>query len=517
MAVNLPKDVLARHPEWGFIPPGLDPVGNAPDAFQDNVLGGMNYWGPTNIPDMRPRTPSGAELAATQFGQSVAPDTDPNIISNAMPLPNWQPGTPMQPPQQGVQNAHRTDQAQGYPVPFAGGGTVNIGNLDPNDPATVAAAQNGTIQYNPALSGEGNVTGAPSSLAIPNSYGSAVPQTSTGSIAPVNQFNPPPPTAPYALPGSQSGPIAAQWNAENTSTMASAASLDAQRNSLAFQPQVRAADSAVLDAQTADLAANRAYLNEQLRASQMSQQAQQKIQAAKANTADITAVGQEQNLRNNSDYLYQLAGLKAPVDLQLPADFKGDLPPGTRAKLETLADWLTEKASDADTMEKFNVEAARIHAANTGTDVTAAQIAAGRVHLTLDELDTAAKSAGLNAQSAALQVNASKQSPAPGLVWNVVKNKWTSPEEEAYDSKQYGSDFNSAQNTPLGGIPSGTLMSMFASGVIATPEQLRQGLIDGGMDPATAGYYVNQAQYEKDNAAKGSLSLAALLAKLPAA
>lgn len=533
MAINLPKDVLARHPEWGFIPPNQSPfvepkMGpiDSPQLYQDDMLNNMKFWGATSEPNMAPRNAAGQDLdmrnaqdSLTFAGQQDAPDTNPNM-GHYTPLPNWNPNTPNAPAEQGY-NYHRSDSGQGYPVPFDQGGTVSIGNFDPNDPATVDAVRNGSITYNPAQYGDNNVTALPSTqfLNTPNPVGTYVPPANAA--PPPANYGPPTPMSstvqpaataqPFVLPGAQSGQPAAQWQAQGNATMATSAFLDSQRNALAFQPQVTAADSNVLNAQGANIQANRAYLDEQLRASQMQQQAQQKIQAAKSNTADIIAVGREQNLRNNSDSLYSLAGLKAPVDLQLPADYKGELPPGTRMKLQTLADWLSEKASDADTMEKFNVEAARIHAANTGQDVTAAQVAAGRVHLTLDELDNAAKAAGLNAQSAALQVQASKQPPAPGLVWNQYKNSWTSAEQEQYDGKMYGGQLNNANNTPLGGIPAGTLVQMYTSGVIADPEQLRQGLVDGGMDPSAANYYVAQAQYDKDNASKSGGSLAAIL------
>lgn len=498
--LNLPKDVLARHPEWGVLPPV-----DAPQAFQNSMP--MNWFANQAMenPGIRPDA-HWDMIGSKDYLQQVNPDGNPNTpnqqFGGGMPLPNYNPRNIQQQGfGPGTSPIYDRNDGSLAPMPFAQGGVVNIGNVqDPN--------QYQGVTYNPALNGEGNLSYTGQSQPQPQPQPQPQVMNQTQALpAPAQQGT------PYQLPGSAGGPIANTWQANQNALAAGASYIQAQQNVLGALPQKRAADANVLNAQDADVTANRAYLNEQLRASQAAMQAEQKIQAAKANTGDQIAVAQEQNLRNNGKYKYQLAGMSIPVEINLPPDFNGRLPPGVQQKLQTLSEILTDKENDADKMRQFQVEAARIHAANTGLDVKVADIARGRVSLTIDELEAAARAAGLTSQAADLQVQAAQQPPSPGLVWNQVKNKWTSSEEANYDMKQYTDDFANAQSGYWGNVPMGTLSQWAVSGTI-NDAQYREALISQGIAPTLADKYVAQAAYDRQQRESGNNAMASEIARL---
>lgn len=215
-----------------------------------------------------------------------------------------------------------------------------------------------------------------------------------------------------------------QWDASQASMGAQQAYLQGQQGLLGLQPQAIAAKANVLQAQQNQLGAQSAYLAEQTRANAQRLQSQQGIQAAQSNVPDILAVARAQNQRNSQSYIYRLGGLPAPVEVEMPPGYQGPMPPGVVARLQTLAEVLTKQANDEDVMLKFNEEAARIRSANSGLEVTAAEIASGRVQLTLDEAELAVQRLGLNAQLAGLAEKQSRQPPAPGLTFDEESGQW---------------------------------------------------------------------------------------------
>lgn len=282
------------------------------------------------------------------------------------------------------------------------------------------------------------------------------PQGATGTAFPGG------PPLPYpAVPPVQNygNPNVSQWQAAQNSNVAQQGYLDAQSAALGPQGQVNQAQAGVLQAQSAALPVQRAYLAEQTRANSQKLSEQQSIQAAQSNTGDILSVARAQNYRNSMAYRYQIAGLPAPVEVTLPPGFQGPMPPGVVQRLQTLADTLTAQAKNADAMEAFNVEAARIASENAGTNITAAQIAKGQVQLSLDDAELALKRAGIGVDQAKLAATQAGQAPAPGLEWDDTAQQWVTAQQKEQNKTEY----DATKNGQYGAVPVGTLVSMMAS------------------------------------------------------
>lgn len=256
--------------------------------------------------------------------------------------------------------------------------------------------------------------GAPNPAAGP----AAVPVNPNMQQAASNQYAP-------------NGPIAGQYGAQQGLINASRDRLGAENAVLNATPEYIASQRNVQSAKYADAQANREYIAEQIRANEARLAEEAGIQAAKGNVQDITNVNRAQRERDNYAYRFELAGLKTPIEVKLPPGYKGKLPPGMVAKLESLADIMTEKAGDAEAMRRLTLEAARIKTATTGIAVTEAQLRSGDVALDIDELELAVKRAGLNQDAARLANDIAKMPPAPGMVFDEEANEWVQPGELA--------------------------------------------------------------------------------------
>lgn len=180
----------------------------------------------------------------------------------------------------------------------------------------------------------------------------------------------------------------------------------AERGTLGPAAGVITAKGAGFGARERGVAAERAYLAEQERANAARRQEEEGIRAARGNVADITAVARAQRVRDVELYRFDIAGLPHPIEIILPGDFQGNLPPGVVQRLQTLEEILTRNAADAEKMRQFTLEGLRIKAAAAGVDITEADITTGRAQLVLDAAQNAAKRAGLDADAARIGVAA---------------------------------------------------------------------------------------------------------------
>lgn len=207
----------------------------------------------------------------------------------------------------------------------------------------------------------------------------------------------------------QSGVLGAQGQYNNTQAATlgpSYASIAAQRATLGPSYAVSAAKAAGLQARTTQNAAQASYLAEQARENQTRQDEFAQVDAAAHDAEDIKAVGQAQLYRNSTNKRYGELGATAPVEVDLPQGYQGQLPGGVVGKLSTHEDQLTKEFTASDKGRSFAIEAARIATAQTGSAVTAADILEGRAQITLDQAQLAVKAAGLDSDEAQLAVKA---------------------------------------------------------------------------------------------------------------
>ena len=123
-------------------------------------------------------------------------------------------------------------------------------------------------------------------------------------------------------------------------------------------------------------------------------------------------------------------------------------------------------------MRRFNIEAARIHAETTGLAVTAAEIASGRVRLSIDEVELAMRQAGLDVNQATLNLNRAQQAP-PGMVLDEESNQYVSYAEQRLLNAQRSRDTSLAVNGDsstgdLGPLTLDGIMSWAAAGGLGT-------------------------------------------------
>jgi hypothetical protein len=262
---------------------------------------------------------------------------------------------------------------------------------------------------------------APPPLPTPGSWNSSMSSMTGAPLTPNNTGLPYP-----AIPPSTNGgdPNVAQWEAGNNLINSQSGLIGAKRTLEGMQPMKWNAAGQVLDARQHALGAQSSYLDEQARNNAASQSEQMAIMAAKNDTRNVVAVARAQRDQQNTDYRYKIAGLSAPIDVDMPDGFSGPLPPGVRARLETIADKLTRQSTNNEKIRKFHEEAARIATAKAGLEVTAADIASGRVSLSLEQAEQAVRLAGLDVDQAQLAAAATKVPPAPGLVWDDKGHQW---------------------------------------------------------------------------------------------
>ena len=253
------------------------------------------------------------------------------------------------------------------------------------------------------------------------------------------------PGAPMSITYSAPGPVGAQHAAQTDLMNAQQTDINATRGYYNAQGTLIPYSQAELDARANANNARGAYLAEQTRALAAEQGETAAIVAAKKNVGNLQNVAMGQRERDQYAYRYQLAGLPTPVEITLPEGHTGPLPAGVQARLRTLAEILEDKAKDASAMRKFNIEAARIHAETTGLAVTAAEIASGRVRLSIDEVELAMRQAGLDVNQATLNLNRAQQAP-PGFVLDEESNRYVSYAEQRLLNAQRSRDTSLAVN-----------------------------------------------------------------------
>ena len=286
--------------------------------------------------------------------------------------------------------------------------------------------------------------------------------TSTGTL-PVSTANQPYAAATPAVTGGS--PSVANWEAQQNLLQARQQLIGTQQANAALQPSAAAAQSNVLSAQNKQVDAQRAYLAEQQRFNEQKRADELAVQAAAQNPTDILTVARAQYERNQYGYRYNIAGLPAPIEVKLPPGYTGPIPVGVMQRLQTMAEVMADKFKDRETLDAFNIEAARIKSANTGLEVSAAQIASGKVQLSLDEAEAAMQRAQMLVSQSELAVQASTQPPAPGLVWDDIAQEWVNPAVLDQRKAQY----SQAQEN-LGGqyasFSQSELMEMYSRGLL---------------------------------------------------
>ncbi len=259
--------------------------------------------------------------------------------------------------------------------------------------------------------------------------------------------------------------------AQQGQTQAQQQGLYAQGNVLGatagtFAPQAAVTDAqrGVVAAQGAQTNAQAGYIGQQQADTAQTQQEQAGIVAASQNYADINATAQAQNARNNSDYLYGLAGEHTPVDVATPngAD-NANLPPGTRATLQTQEQLKTTEATNAENTRKLQLQAASEAVSLLGTNVSKAQEAAASAGLTLDDAklmvakaqnaagyaDLSTKQAGIGVSNAQNAESAAQLPPSAGdvIYTDPVTGQsiWTTPADAETRKAQDQRNFNLTQ------------------------------------------------------------------------
>lgn len=314
---------------------------------------------------------------------------------------------------------------------FATGGSLTVGSgLDPNDPNIQAQIASGDVYFDPSSNSiqsrsgySSPVTAAPQAQA----QGAPAPVANTATTDPLEAQR----QAQQAAIDARGG-VAAATGAVNAAKGAVVPLTQAQINAnagvvgaqgnqaLANQGVVNAtggtfapraaqigANGQVIDAQAQQTAAQRAAIQQNQTADAQRLAAEQGVQAAAANTADLTATAQAQNAQNNEAYKYQLAGLSQPVAVNTPNGASANLPAGTTANLQSQAQLLTTQQSQAEKLRAIKLDQAQQIVALAGTDVAGAQQAAARVGLTVaqaqllvDQAQNNAAQAGVNVQQA---------------------------------------------------------------------------------------------------------------------
>ena len=290
-------------------------------------------------------------------------------------------------------------------------------------------------------------------------------------------------------------PIVADWNATQALIGANT-NLQNQQGALATLKETQQIPAAanLLDARATQNTAGSAFLQEQQRANEALRANQLLLKDASQNTGNILTVARAQAERNAANkYTYQLAGLTAPIEVELPENYAGPIPPGVVARLQTLAERIQDKNADEEAMWRFRTEAARIKYAETGIKVTEADIAAGRVGLTLDQAELAVERARIGVAAAQNALTASHEPPAPGLEWDDVTSEWvpsvTLKQRQATRAEQE-KDAKAREALTKDGIygtfSEAELVDFASKGVIATStfsdELTRRGYLPGTID-----------------------------------
>lgn len=335
--------------------------------------------------------------------------------------------------------------------PYADGGQAVIGDIiqynpnaaDPNVQAQIKAGtatitnENGQLVLRSYSTGTtGTDTSGANAYGSPTTSGGAAPAATSGSsfgAAGQNIYN--------ANQGVQST-TQAEIDAKN-------AALDAKNAEIAANRGVVAAQSKQLTADRNSTGASQAYLDEQKRATAAARADELAIEAARANTADVTATAEAQNARNNEAYKYTVGGLAQPTEVTLPNEGAGvALPPGVVPRIQSQEEILTDKAKQTQTLEGFTLDAAQqaanqanIDAQRAGLDVTGAQLQATTANLNSQQANLAADRATLGVTQAQLNLDIA-QTPPPGQVYDSVSGTFMSPEQFQILQQQRGIEYD---------------------------------------------------------------------------
>lgn len=342
----------------------------------------------------------------------------------------------------------------------------------------------------PSLPGFSPATYAPPPLPHPGQASSitGAPLTPNSTGLPYPAI---PPSTNWGNPG------VAGWEASMNLINAQQGKTALQRQYEAALPQKWNAEGNVLDARSRALTAQSGYLSEQARANAARMSAQQGITAAQQNGPNLIAAARGQRERDANDFKFRIAGLPTPIDITLPDNFSGDLPPGVRERIETIADKLTRQETNTDKMRQFNLEAARIATAAAGEEVTAADIAAGKVSLSLEGLEQAVRLAGLDVGDAELAAQATKLPPAPGLSWDEDGNQWVNTSS----LKDIQMRREAIKDGPLGAFSIDQLISLLNGGKVS-PDQFRDTVKQKfGFLDSTVDYLLQLAELRKGSQA----------------
>jgi hypothetical protein len=179
--------------------------------------------------------------------------------------------------------------------------------------------------------------------------------------------------------------------------------INAQRGTIGPQQNYIGAQGQVLDARSAQNQGQTAYLGQAQGNNNQDLYEEQQRQAAHANTADQTAVAQAQGVRDNEAPIYALAGLRAPREVI--NDSGAPLPTGVESQLRTQEDIVTERSKQAQNIRNIKLAGAKLVVDLLGTNVNAAEIAAARIGLTVDQAKLLVQQAQNEANQAQLGVS----------------------------------------------------------------------------------------------------------------
>lgn len=172
------------------------------------------------------------------------------------------------------------------------------------------------------------------------------------------------------------------------------------------------------------------------------------IYAASKNAPDIINTGEAENLYRAEDRRAAKMGVAPAATVNLPPDYNGPRLPGVRPKIMTQEQRLAEKAGYEDPLRNQKLQIAQDAVALQGSDVKAAELAANRAGLTLDEANQLVNEASLQQDYAQLFENQTglnlaeaQQEPFPGAVrWTdptTGAGQWVTPEQRDKLNIQY--------------------------------------------------------------------------------
>ncbi len=252
----------------------------------------------------------------------------------------------------------------------------------------------------------------------------------------------------------------AVYDATGKQIVAQGSVLDAQAAALGPKAAQIGAQGQVIDAQGAQTTAQRAAIQQNQQADTQRLAEQQSIQAAAKNTADQVAVARAQNERNNEAYKYTAAGLAQPIEVNTAngADQAG-LAPGTVAKLQTQEQLKTTEASNAEKLRSIQLDQAQQIVNLAATDTAAAQQAAARVGLTVDQANLLVEQAQNGAARAGLDVStASNNANQAGLAVdaaNIAASRAGNDVQQANLAVYNAATAEQQAKVPPAGVPAG--------------------------------------------------------------